>query len=142
MSKRINSYQDMLEEKARLEALLSAQKELVRQDINELREELAPLKTAVSWIGKVTTKDKGNWLLTATTDTLIDVVLKKMVLKKAGWVTKLVLPFIMKNFSSHVIADNKDKIASALFSLVGKKNGKMHAGKKKKYQAFEDEEED
>jgi hypothetical protein len=142
MSKRINSYQDLVEEKTRLEALLSAQKELVRQDVNEIREELAPLKTAVTWIGKVTTKDKGNWLMTATADTIIDIVLKKMVLSKAGWITKLVVPFFMKNFSSHVIADNKNKIVSALSSFLSKKNGKMKHSKKKKQAGFEEEEED
>ena len=142
MTKPINSYADLLEEKSRLKLLLSAQKELVRQDINELKQELAPVKSAISMVGKFATKDKGNWLLTTAADTVIDIILKKVVLSKAGFVTKLVLPFFMKNFSSHVIADNKDKIVSKLFSWIGKKNanGKMPVSKAGKDDLYEEEE--
>jgi hypothetical protein len=143
MTKPINSYADLLEEKARLKLLLSAQKELVRQDINELKEELAPVKSAISLVGKIATKDKTSWLLTTAADAAIDILLKKIVLSKAGWITKLVLPFFMKNFSSHVIADNKDKIVSKLFSLAGKKNsnGKMHKKKKERKEDITSEDE-
>ena len=134
MTKQINSYADLLEEKARLKLLLSAQRELVRQDIIELKQELAPVKSAISLVGKIATKDNSNWLLTTAADAAINILLKKMVLSKAGWITKLVLPFLMKNFSSHMIADNKDKIVSKLFSWAGKKNanGKMHKKKKER----------
>jgi len=142
MTKPINSYADLLEEKARLKLLLSAQKELVRQDINELKQELAPVKSAISMVGKIITKDRSSWLLTTAADTAIDILLKKIVLSKAGWVTKLVLPFLMKNFSSHVIADNKDKIVSKLFSWIGKKNanGKMPVSRTEKENLYEEEE--
>jgi hypothetical protein len=142
MTKPINSYADLLEEKARLKLLLSAQKELVRQDINELKQELAPVKNAISMVGKFTTKDKGSWLLTSAADTIIDIVLKKIVLSKAGFVTKLVLPFFMKNFSSHIISDNKDRIMNKLFSFIGKKNanGKTHMAEPKKEDLYEEEE--
>ncbi|MEP7375621.1 MAG: hypothetical protein ABI675_19650 [Chitinophagaceae bacterium] len=143
MTKSINSYADLIEEKARLKLLLSAQKELVRQDINELKQELAPVKSAISLVGKITTKDNTSWLLTTAADTAIDILLKKIVLSRAGWITKLVLPFFMKNFSSHVIADNKDKIVSKLFSWAGKKNGngKMHKKNKERKEDISSEDE-
>ena len=48
----------------------------------------------------------------------------------------------MKNFSSHIIADNKDKIVSKLFSWIGKKNenGKMPVSKAGKDDLYEEEE--
>jgi hypothetical protein len=142
MTKAIRTYDDLLEEKARLKLLLSAQKELVRQDINELKQELAPVKSAISMVGKIATRDNRNWLLSTAADTMIDLLVKKMVLSKAGWITKLVVPFFMKNFSSHVIADNKDKIVDKLFSWIGKKNtnGKMPVSKAEKDNLYEEEE--
>ena len=142
MIKPIRTYEDLLEEKARLELLLSAQKELVRQDINQLKQELAPVKSAISIIGKIVTKDNRSWILTTAADTIIDLVVKRMVLAKAGLVTKLVVPFFMKNFSSHVIADNKDKILSKLSSWFGKKsdNGKVPVSEGKKEPLAEEEE--
>ena len=143
MTKRIDSYEDLLKEQARLQALLQAQKELVRADIDQIRAEfITPVRSAISYVGKFATKEKGNWMLTTAADTIIDIVFKRMVLAKAGWVTKLVVPFFMKNFSSHVIADNKDKIVNKLFAWFGKKqeNGKMPDSKVEKENLYEEEE--
>jgi len=143
MTKRIDSYEDLLKEQARLQLLLDAQKELVRADINQIKAEfVTPVRSALSYIGKFATKEKGNWMLTTAADTIIDIVFKRMVLSKAGWVTKLVVPFFMKNFSSHVIADNKDKIVNKLFSWFGKKqeNGEMTASTAEKENLYEEEE--
>lgn len=118
----ITTYEDLLREKARLEALLQAQKELVRQDIEEIKEELTPVKSAIALVGKFATRDKSNLLLTTATEGVIDLVVKKLILARSGWITKLVVPFLMKNFSSHVVADNKDKWLSKLFAWVSKKN--------------------
>ena len=143
MTKPIDSYEDLLKEQARLQALLEAQKELVRADIYQIKAEfVTPVRSALSYIGKFATKEKGNWMLTTAADTIIDIVFKRMVLSKAGWVTKLVVPFFMKNFSSHVIADNKDKIVNKLFSWFGKKqeNGEMTASTAEKENLYEEEE--
>lgn len=142
MTKPIRTYEDLLEEKARLKLLLSAQKELVRQDINVIKQEFAPLKSAISVVGKLTTKENRNGMLTIAADTIIDMVLKKIILSKAGFITKLVVPFVMKNFSSHVIADNKDRIISKLSSWFSKKdmNGTEPVTEEEK--AYFNEEED
>lgn len=142
MTKPIRTYKELLEEKERLKLLLSAQKELVRHDINEIKQELAPVKSAISVVGKFATKDNRNWILTTAADTIIDLVVKKMVLSKAGILTKLVVPFFMKNFSSHVIADNKDKIISKLSSWFSKKNanGKVHSSEEEREHLAEEEE--
>jgi hypothetical protein len=143
MTKPIRTYEDLLVEKARLKLLLSAQRELVRQDIYQLKQELAPVKSVISIVGKFVTKDNRSWILATAADTIIDLVIKKMVLSKAGFFTKLAVPFFMKNFSSHIIADNKDKIISKLSSWFGKKNpnGKEHLSKEEK-EHLADEEED
>jgi hypothetical protein len=122
MTKSISTYEDLLEEKARLKLLLTAQKNLVRQDINSIKQEFQPVRSAISMIGKFTTKENRNSMLTIAADTVIDMVVKKMVLAKAGFITKLIVPFFIKNFSSHIIADNKDKIISTLASWFGKKD--------------------
>ncbi len=143
MTRPIRTYEELLEEKARLKALLSAQKELVRQDINEIKLELAPVRKAISMVGKLTTKENRNSMLTIAADTVIDLVVRNIVLSKAGLMTKLVVPFFMKNFSSHIIADHKDKIISKLSSWFGKKdaNDKETVSAEEK-EHLQDEEED
>ncbi len=142
MTKPIRTYKELLEEKERLKLLLSAQKELVRQDINEIKQELAPVRSAISTVGKMVTKDKTNWVLSTAADTIIDIVVRRMILSKAGWITRLAVPFFMKNFSSHFIADNKDKILNKLSSWFGKKNSNGKLSKKQEKELMDEEEED
>ena len=144
MTKPINSYKDLLEEKSRLAALLAEQKLVLRDDFHKIKEEFAPVKNVISVIGKVTTKDNTNWLLTTAADTAIDLVVRRFILGKAGWLARLVLPFFMKNLSSHLIADNKDKIVSKIFSWFGKEksNGKPGDLKKEVMEDLAEEEED
>ena len=125
MTTKINTYEDLVQEKRRLEVLLQMQKQTIRADFNEIKEQLQPVRMAMSAIGKVTSRDPGNWMMNFAGNKLIDLVVKKLILRKAGWLTKIAVPFFLKNVSSHVIADNKDKIMDKLFSWVGKlsKNG-------------------
>jgi hypothetical protein len=129
MTNPIRTYDELLREKQRLTELLQSQKLIVKEDIAEIKEELAPVKSAIAMVGKFATRDNSNWLLTTAADKLIDVLLRKMILAKAGWFTKLAVPFVMKNFSSHVISDHKDQILGKLFSWFNKKekptNGKV-----------------
>ena len=144
MTNRINSYKELMEEKARLKALLVTQKTVLRQDFNLIKEEFAPLKTAISIIGKITTKDNSNWLLTTAADTAIDLVVRRFILSKTGWFGRIVLPFFMKNLSSHLIADNKDSIFKKIFSWFGKEksNGKAHFPEKEVTENLAEEEEE
>jgi hypothetical protein len=132
MTKQIRSYSDLQEEKLRLRALLKEQKQLVHHDIQEIKAELAPVRNAISFAGKMVTRDTGgNLALNVGANALIDLVVKKFILGKAGWLAKTLVPFLLKNYSSHVISDNKDSIFKKLFSWIGKKraNGKVgHEG--------------
>ncbi len=122
MNNPINTYQDLLDEQIRLQSLFVAQKELVRQDINQLKLELIPVQKAIKVVEKFVTKDNTNWILSTSAGTLIDMFIRRTLLSKAGFITKMVVPLLMKNFSSHVIADNKDKIFSKINSWFSKKN--------------------
>jgi len=122
MIKRITTYKDLLEEKTRLEALLREQKATIRQDIRSIGEEFRPVTSAASFLGKMVTREGGNFFLNASANKLIDIVFKRLLLSRTGWLTKLVVPFLMKNYSSHIISENKQTIWSKLLSLVGRKH--------------------
>jgi len=125
MTTKINTYEDLIQEKQRLQLLLQMQKQWIREDIDEIKEELQPIKVAMSAVGKITSREPGNWAMNFAGNKLIDLVVKKLILRKAGWLTRIAVPFFLKNVSSHVIAENKDKILDKLFSWIGKasKNG-------------------
>src|SRR5829696_2605569 len=106
MSKTFTTYEDLLKEKQQLEVLLKAQKQLIRSDFYELKSEFQPV---FGFVKKITSKDKSSVLLNLGSDLLINTVFRKVVLAKAGWLARIVIPYFMKNYSSHFLADNKKK---------------------------------
>ena len=126
MTKQIKTYKDLLEEKERLENLFKAQKQIVREDFKQLETELHPVKSALATAGKFFTRDNHNLLLNASANTLIDIFIKRFLLSKTGWFTRLVVPFLVKNYSSHLISEKKGSLLRKLFAWVGKKNANGH----------------
>ena len=123
MTKKISTYKDLLEEKERLQTLLNQQKEVIRTDFNGIKEEFEPVRAAVGMLKKFTKKDASNPLLNIATGRIITLVLRKLVLARAGWFAKLAVPFLAKNISSHVIADNKTQILGKIATWINKVRG-------------------
>lgn len=126
MSRKIRTYNDLLREESRMQELVQAQKELVLYDLGGLQDSLQPATNALGFLGKITTRDNHNLLITAGMNRIIDIVIKRVVLARAGWLTRLTLPFLLKNYSSHYIAGHKDKWLQKLLSLI-QKNGNGQA---------------
>jgi hypothetical protein len=124
MKRKIRSYEDLEREEQLLEELLRTQKQLIQLDIEVLRNQLKPASMALQFFNKITTVDKSNLLLNEGANKAIDFVLNKFVLARTGWITKFLVPFFLKNYSSHLIADNKANIVEKVFSLFGRKDGK------------------
>ena len=123
MNKIIRSYDDLLTQEKQMEELLQAQKELVIYDFNQLKDELRPATTALTFFSRIITRDKNNLLVNDGMNKIIDLVVRKLLLARAGWLTKITVPFFIKNYSSHFIADHKDQFVERLFSWISHKNG-------------------
>ena len=109
----IHSYKELLEEKQRLTLLLAERKVLVKAEFEDIKVKLKPAKAAWEWIQKLTSKDTSNPLLNAGIDVGVNLLLKKVLLRNAGFIVKLVMPFIVKNFLSHEVAEKEN-----LFSKI------------------------
>jgi hypothetical protein len=131
MTKPIKTYQDMLDEKERLEILLGNQKEKVKNSAHALKAEFKPAFSAISFLGSLVTRDSTNPVLGATANTMIDLVVKKLILGRAGWIARTIIPLLVKNMSSHYIADHETDIFRKVFSFFG-------LGKKKKKEKTEE----
>ncbi|NOT76021.1 MAG: hypothetical protein HOP08_13935 [Cyclobacteriaceae bacterium] len=102
MSK-IQTYEDLVAERESLEKTLAIQKEIIRADVVELKKELRPAKDLLTFLAKITTKDKSNSLVSLGVDLVGDVLIKNLVLAKAGWITRLIVPFLMKNYGTNFL---------------------------------------
>jgi hypothetical protein len=111
MSKKLQSYDELLEERIRLEELLRTQKALVISNYTVLADTLKPIGNATSNVvgvlSKVGVKEKNSPLVNLGLDFVTEVLLKRMLLAKSGWFVRVVIPFIVRNYSSHLFMDKK-----------------------------------
>jgi hypothetical protein len=125
MSKKISSYKELLEEKARLEELLLVQREAVKSNYVLLKNEIRPITHGVAMItgvlGKFGRKPKGNPLVNLGLDIGTELLLKRYLLVKAGWLTRTVVPYIVRNFSAKFFADKDAPIWKKVKNMFSKK---------------------
>lgn len=105
MNKTIRTYNDLCEERERIKNLLVVQKQRMKDDWDGLKDELLPVKKVFGVVGKMSSPNRSNPLMHKSLKIAMDLFITKYVLGKAGWMTKLAVPFVLTNFSTHVIAD-------------------------------------
>lgn len=124
MNKKIESYNELVEQKQKLEALLYAQKQLIRADVEELKLQLRPLSGVAAYVKKFTTRDKTALLVSLSSDVLAQGLLKRVVLARSGWFMKTILPYFFRNFSSNFLNEQKDKFIDRIRAILKHTNGK------------------
>lgn len=121
MSNRVMTYNDLLEERARLQNLLKAQKELIQLDIAEIKAELKPATKVLNFVGKVGDTTKRNPILGFAVGVGTDLLLRKFLFKKVGWAAKIVLPFIVRTASNKMLSKTRTSLVKNLFSRFVKR---------------------
>lgn len=108
MSK-IRTYDDLLQEEKRLQQVLKGQERLIREDIMSMKENLEPVKKVYDQVHKVFTRDNRVPIFNLGLEMSIDLLLRRFLLARAGWVVKTFVPYLVKNYSSHIIGEEKRK---------------------------------
>ena len=114
--RKISTYEDLQEERARLEELIKIQKIIIRQDVEELKlvaeEKLKPVTEAAHFIKKLTAPEtRNNTLLGVGTSITLDLLIRRLF-AKSNILLQIFLPTLVKNYSTHLVADLLRKIAA------------------------------
>ena len=104
MNNSIRTHDDLIREKERLEALLDAQKELIRLDFQDIKSGLKPASNVMSFVGNFGKKVSTNPLLGMAVSLSTDLLMRKFFLKRAGWAIKTVLPFVLRRVTTNIAA--------------------------------------
>lgn len=107
---RIRTYEDLLREEKRLQQELKIHEGIIRQDIAGMQQNLEPVKKVFNTVNKVFTRDNRVPFFNIGLELGIDMLLRKFLLVKAGLFTKILIPYLVKNYSSHIIGEEKRKI--------------------------------
>jgi hypothetical protein len=132
MSK-IKTYEDLLQEEQRLLAQLKATEVLIRDDIAGVKEGLKPMGNAINLMSKIMTRDRTGALANFGLDFSVDLLVRRFLLAKAGWFAKIVIPYVIKNYSSHIITEQQraklmQKISKIFSKLRPKPDAEPSAG--------------
>ena len=107
MSK-INNYEELMVERRKLEEDLSSQKAYLKTEFNALKEKYEPLTRIISLISGLK-NNPGNALMKLGSSVGIELLVRQK-LAKAGWLAKLILPFLLKFTASKTIDTVQQKI--------------------------------
>lgn len=99
----IRSYEDLKQERERLRELLRVQKAQIQKDLQGIREEFRPITMISEVVGKIMHREDGkNGLISTGANITIDLLASKF-LSKSNFLTKLILPALFKNVTSHYL---------------------------------------
>lgn len=101
---KIRNYQELILEKKRLESELIHYKSIISSEINVIKHRMEPITDVVSLLAPSNKpKQPSSKLLEAGTNLGIELFVRQKLLSKAGWFTKLVVPYLLKKVSSKAI---------------------------------------
>ena len=121
MSKSVKTYEDLLQEEQQLMLQLKSHEALIRKDIAGIKESLKPAGKVLNVLNKMVTRDHTGPFATFGIDFSIDLLIRKLLLAKAGWFTKILIPFVVKNYSSHIISEEQRlKLAQKIQNFFNK----------------------
>ena len=103
----IRTYEDLEAEEKRLQALLYSHKENIKESFTNVKRSLNPFRKVIDTVSKLFSGDRSNPITKIGVDLGLDVLLRKFILARAGWVTKIIVPFFIKNYSTHFVKEYK-----------------------------------
>lgn len=123
MKAKLETVEDLRAERARLKNQLQLSRIQMRKNLTAIRTEINPVRQAAGALSDLlTTPQKG--LLNVGVGIGVDIILKKGLLARAGWLPRLVVPFIVRNVAANLIQKNKASLLENALIWVKKKTQK------------------
>lgn len=117
----IDNYKDLMEEKKRLKAQLNLSKANIKNSFQALKNEVNPLANFKRSAYGDLLSDSANPLIKFGIKRSSEFLIGKVLLKRAGWLPRLIIPFIVREVATRLIGSKVDKkIASTLHNAADK----------------------
>jgi thiamine phosphate synthase YjbQ (UPF0047 family) len=123
--KKIKNIDDFHAEKQRLQLEVMEAEAVLKEDLKWVKEELKPENVASTIFRGFLKKNIGG-IFNSGTGSIIEFILRDVVLSKSGWIKRLIIPLLAKNVSSGIISENKTDILGILRNLVKKARTYTH----------------
>lgn len=119
MKTNIQNIDDLRAERARLKNQMELSKLYMQQQAAAIKTELNPARQAVGVIGDMlTSPQKG--LLNLGVGLGVDTIIRRGLLARAGWLPRLVIPFLARNLAANLIQKNRTSLVENALLWVKK----------------------
>lgn len=119
MKTEIQNIDDLRAERARLKNQMELSKVHMKQEVKAIKTELNPVHQAVGLVGDMFTAPK-HGLLNVGVGIGVNTLLKRGLLARAGWLPRLVIPFIAQNLATNLIYKNRTSLVEKALLWVKK----------------------
>ncbi len=98
---RINTYEELVAERQMLEIKIIAQKEILNQELLELKEKLEPLQVLRPILSIFNKKNSNTTsLVSAIVSTGIELIARQGLSTKLNWLVRLAIPFVAEKLAN------------------------------------------
>ena len=119
MKTKIQNVEDVRAERSRLKNQIETSRSNLRHELGLIKKELNPVNQALGVVTDIfTTPRKG--LLSLGVGFGVDMVLKRFILARAGWLPRLVVPFLVRNATTNYISKNRTSVVENMLNWVKK----------------------
>lgn len=119
MKTEIQNIDDLRAERARLKNQMELSKIHMKKEIKAIKTELNPVHQAVGLVGDLFTAPKKG-LLHVGVGIGVNTLLKRGLLARAGWLPRLVIPFLVQNLATNLIYKNRTSLVEKALLWVKK----------------------
>jgi len=108
MSKKIRTYNELLQEEQKLTELFNAQKALLKYEINDIKIEFEPALNLLHFLKKISLKNSENPVIQTAINMLVDILIEKLNGPDAGFIKTTMIPGILKKYSATLFTNHSN----------------------------------
>lgn len=124
--KKIESLQQLKQQRMLSRMRIVELEERIKEDFEQIKEDLKPLNIAGKALRNMMSSEN-NTVLGESIGLTVDTLIRKLLFRNSGFMTKLVVAFVVKNFARNLVTKNSENIIDWIQSLFLKlKNRNRH----------------
>ena len=136
--RKINTIEELRFERRALQAKAHDLELVIRQDIEDIKQMFAPVQMLTTGAEKVLVS-LNNGLLGNTAGAVADFLTRNVLMRNAGFISRLIVPYLVKNVTSNVVDKNKTDIVSWIGTMISRFRDSRKKDKEKGSSEAEDE---
>lgn len=129
----IRSYNDLLDEQARLELELLQHRLIIKHHWSEVKENISPVIRFLGFVKRLSEADKPS-LLARGLNFALDIWLRKKLFRKAGWIKGMIGSSLLRRITATLFSPQVwDQVSAAIKRFSAKQQAKQATSESKPY---------